>query len=130
MQQNQKQRGHTRRNGKQLSSTVLNLDFSDLARTIVNDTVNLPFNMHFTKQKVLWSWAKIGLVPFLRSCMNNRKVRKELGQKKADEALEDFKLWYKVVVDSIEGDRLTLESSTLSFQQPYMSRDPRLTQSR
>jgi hypothetical protein len=46
--------------------------------------------MHFTKEKVLWSWAKIGLVPFLRSCMNNRKVRKELGQKKADEALEDL----------------------------------------
>jgi hypothetical protein len=46
--------------------------------------------MHFTKEKVLWSWAKIGLVPFLRSCMNNRKVRKELGQKKADEALENL----------------------------------------
>jgi hypothetical protein len=61
-----RQRGLTRRNGAQLPSVVLNLDFSDLP-TIVNgtddddNTSNRPFKMHFTKEKILWSWQKIGL---------------------------------------------------------------------
>jgi hypothetical protein len=108
VQQKLKERGLARRNGERLSSTVLNLDFSDLP-TIVNGTVDdaisdKPFDLHFTKEKILWSWAKIGFVPFTRSCLNNRKVRKELGQKKADKALEDLQLRYDVLVDSIEGD--------------------------
>ena len=36
--------------------------------------------------------------------MNNRKVRKELGQRKADEAFEDLQHQYNVLVKSIEGD--------------------------
>ncbi len=108
VQQKLRQRGHAKRNGKRLSSAVLNLDFSDLP-TIVNGTVNdsisdKPFDTYFTKENILWSWAKIGFVPFTRSCLNNEKVRKELGQKKADKALEDLQLWYNVLVDSsIEG---------------------------
>ena len=94
MQQKLKERGLARRNGERLSSAVLNLNFSD-PPTIVNGTVDdaisdKPFDLHFTKEKILWSWAKIGFVPFTRSCLNNRKIRKELGQRKADEALEDL----------------------------------------
>ncbi len=57
-----KERGLARRNGQQLSSSVLNLDFSDLG-TIVNGTAadaiaDKPFDLHFNKEKILWSWAK------------------------------------------------------------------------
>ena len=62
-------RGLARRNGEQLQSTVLNLDFGDLS-TIVNgmpddDLRDRPFNCHFSKEKILWSWAKVGLPPSL-----------------------------------------------------------------
>lgn len=65
-------RGLARRNGERLPCAVLNLDFSDLP-TIVTGTAddinsNRPFNTHFTKEKILWSWAKVGFVPFTRSC--------------------------------------------------------------
>jgi hypothetical protein len=77
-------RSLARRNGEQLQSTVLNLDFGDLS-SIVNgvsedDLRERPFNCHFSKEKILWSWAKVGFVHFTRSCLNNNKVRKELGQ--------------------------------------------------
>jgi len=106
IQQKLKQRGLARRNGERLPSVVLNLDFNDLP-TVVNGiaTDNIsdkPFDLHFTKQKILWSWAKIGFVPFTRSCLKNRRVRKELGQNTRDEALEDLQLRYDVLVDSIE----------------------------
>lgn len=70
VQQKLKDRGLARRNGRQLSSAALNLDFGDLA-TIVNGTTadtiqDKPFDLHFTKDKILWSWAKIGFVPFTR----------------------------------------------------------------
>ncbi len=96
-----------RRNGQQLSSAVLNLNFSDLP-TIVNGTAadaiaDKPFNLHFNREKILWSWAKIGFVPFTRSCLKNRRVRKECGQHTRDKALEDLQFRYDVLVDKVEG---------------------------
>ncbi len=77
-------RGLARRNGDKLPPAVLNLDFNNLA-TIVNSRPKdlargRPFNFNFTKEKILWSWAKVGFVPFTRNCLNNKRVRKELGQ--------------------------------------------------
>ena len=107
VQQKLKERGLARRNGQQLSSAVLNLDFGDLP-TIVNgtdtdDVKDKPFDLHFTEDKILWSWAKIGFVPFTRSCLQNKRVRKELGQHNKDAALEDLQLRYNLLVDDIEG---------------------------
>jgi hypothetical protein len=74
---------------------VLNLDFADLP-TIVNSTAddinsNRPFTTHFTRGKILWSWAKVGFVPFTRSCLDNKRVRKELlGQRKEDTGLKEL----------------------------------------
>ena len=101
-----KQRGLARKNGERLQSAVLNLDFSDLP-TIVNGTSgdkerDRPFNAHFTKEKILWSWRKVGFVPFTRSCLTNKRVRKELGQRNKDKALEDLQFKYDVLVDSLE----------------------------
>lgn len=99
-------RGLARKNGEQLQSTVLNLDFGDLS-TIVNgmpgdDLCDRPFDCHFSKEKILWSWAKVGFVPFTRSCLKNTKVRKELGQHNKDEDLERLQFRYDVLVDSVE----------------------------
>jgi hypothetical protein len=106
VQQKLKERGLARRNGQQLSSAVLNLDFGDLP-TIVNgkatDAIaDRPFNLNFTKDKILWSWAKIGFVPFTRSCLQNKRVRKELGQHSKDAALEDLQLQYDLLVQDVE----------------------------
>jgi len=106
VQQKLKERGLARRNGQQLSSAVLNLDFGDLP-TIVNgkatDAVaDRPFDLNFTKDKILWSWAKIGFVPFTRSCLQNKRVRKELGQHSKDAALEDLQLQYDLLVQDVE----------------------------
>ncbi|KAI2501582.1 hypothetical protein MHU86_12853 [Fragilaria crotonensis] len=110
VQQKLKQRGLARRNGKRLQSAVLNLDFNDLP-IIVNGTASdsiedRPFDQHFTKQKILWSWAKVGFVPFTRSCLDNRRVRKERGQQKEDAALEDLQFRYDLCVDAVEADGL------------------------
>jgi hypothetical protein len=75
VQQKLKERGLARRNGRQLSSAVLNLNYEDLP-TIMNGTVSdavadKPFDLHFTKDKILWSWAKIGFVPLTRTCLEN-----------------------------------------------------------
>ena len=57
MQQKLNERGLARRNGQQLSSAVLNLDFGDLPM-IVNGTAtnagvaDRPFDLHFTKDKI------------------------------------------------------------------------------
>ena len=96
VQQKFNERGLERRNEERLSSAVLNLDFSDLP-IIVNGTVDdaissKPFDLHFTKETILWSWVKIGFAPFTRSCLNNRKARMESGQRKSDEALKDLQL--------------------------------------
>jgi hypothetical protein len=104
-QKMKKERGLARRDGHQLSSAVLNLNFSDLP-SIVNGTAadaiaDKPFNLHSNKEKILWLWAKIGFVPFTRSCLKNRRVRKERGQHTCDEALEDLQFRYDVLVDKV-----------------------------
>ena len=107
VQRKLKERGLARRNGQQVvSAAVLNLDFNDLP-TIVNGTAtdtiaDKPFDLHFTKEKILWSWAKVGFVPFTRSCLQNRRVRKELGQHDKDATLEDLQLRYDLLVDGVE----------------------------
>ena len=75
MQQKLKEQGFARRNGRQLSSAVLNLNFEGLT-IIVNCTasdavVDKPFDLHFTKDKILWSWATVGFVRFTRSGLEN-----------------------------------------------------------
>ena len=101
-----KERGLARRNGQQLKAAVLNLDFKDLP-TVVNgnendDIKDKPFDLHFTKEKILWSWAKVGFVPFTRSCTKNRRVRKELGQVDKDTVLEVIQEKYDVLVEEFE----------------------------
>jgi hypothetical protein len=109
VQRKLKERGLARRNGQQLkaAAAVLNLDFKDLPIVVNgNDTDDIkdkPFDLHFTKEKILWSWAKVGFVPFTRSCMKNRRVRKELGQVNKDAVLEDIQMRYDVLVHDIEG---------------------------
>ena len=108
VQQKLRARGLARRNGNKISKAVLNLDFSDLA-TIVNGTPedkprNKPFDSIFTNEKILRSWAKVGFVPFTRNCLKDKKVRRELGQRKADEQLENLQRRYDLLVDSFEGD--------------------------
>ena len=108
VQQKLRCRGLARRNGIKVPSAVLNLDFNDLA-TIVNgrpddDARDRPFDCHFTKEKILWSWAKVGFVPFTRNCLNNKRVRKELGQHTADEGLENLQRKYDLLVNVIEGN--------------------------
>jgi hypothetical protein len=78
-----KQRGLARKNGERLQSAVLNLVFSNLP-TIVNGTSDdeaqdRPFNAHFKKEKILWSWRKVGFVSSTRSCLRNKKDEKGVG---------------------------------------------------
>ena len=106
VQEKLKQRGLARRNGERLRCAVLNLDFSDLP-TIINGReddkeCDRPFKANFTKEKILWSWQKVGFVPFTRSCLTNKRVRRELGQHKEDAALESLQFRYDVLVDSIK----------------------------
>ena len=75
VQKKLQERGLAIRNGQQLSSAVLNLDFGHLP-TIVNDTDNVkdkPFDLHFTKDKILWSWGEMDLFPLQEAvCKTNR----------------------------------------------------------
>ncbi len=108
VQQKLKERGLARRNGQQLSSAVHNLNFEDLP-TIVNGTASdavadKPFDLHFTNNKILWTWAKVGFVPFTRSCLEIQRVRKELGQDNKDAVLEDFQCQYNLLIDDLECD--------------------------
>jgi hypothetical protein len=69
-------RGLAQRNGGKLPPAVLNINFNDLA-TIVNGRPkdvarDRPFDFNFTKEKILWLWAKVGFVPFTRNCLNNK----------------------------------------------------------
>ena len=84
------------------AASILTLGFEDLA-TIVNgqvdDDVSMrPFDKHFTREKVLQAWQKIGFVPFTRRCLSSKKVRHELGQSCANEALEDLQVRYDNLV--------------------------------
>ena len=102
-------RGLARRNGEEQgprASTVLNLDFSDLAM-IVNgmpddDLRDRPFDSNFSKEKILSAWNKVGFVPFNRNCLKNKKVRKELGQNVRDEEIEDLQVYYNMMSDRME----------------------------
>ena len=99
-------RGLARRNNEVQQGAALNLDFCDLA-TIVNGVPgnhikDRPFDCHFSKEKILPSWAKIGFAPFTRRCLTNVKVRKELGQHVRDEGLERIQFRYDVLVDVVE----------------------------
>ena len=92
--------------GRLALAAVLNLDFNDLP-TVVNGSAmdavaDKPFDLHFTREKILWSWAKVGFVPFTRSCLQNKRVRRELGQHNKDEALEDLQVKYDMLVEEIE----------------------------
>jgi hypothetical protein len=70
----------------------------------LNTPCNRPFDSIFMKEKIQGSWAKVGFVPFTRNCVKDKKVRKELGQQKADEQLENLQRRYDLLVDSFEGD--------------------------
>ena len=98
-------RGLARRNG-QTQLATLNLNFKDLP-TIVNgvedDPIDMkPFDKYFTKAMILRSWYKIGLVPFNRECLRNKKVRHELGQKVLNKELESLQEKYNGLVDKLE----------------------------
>jgi hypothetical protein len=71
--------------------------------TAADAIADKPFDLHFNKEKILWLWAKIGFVPCTRSCLKNRRVRKELGLHTRDEALEDLQFRYDVLIDEVEG---------------------------
>jgi hypothetical protein len=83
-----------RRNGERVQCAVLILDFSNLPTIVIgtseNDERDRPFITHFTKDKILLSWRKVGFVPFTRNCLTNKRVRKELGQHNKDQALGDL----------------------------------------
>ena len=73
-------------------ASILSLGFDNLA-TIVDgktgdDTSLKPFTKHFTEEKILKAWAKVGFVPFTRHCITDKKVRHELGQWNVNNDLE------------------------------------------
>jgi hypothetical protein len=99
-------RGLAQRNGDKLPPAVLNLDFNNLL-TIVNGRPkdlarDRPFDFNFTEEKILWLWAKFGFVPFTRNFLNNKRVRKELGQQNKDVGLENLQERYDILVDSVK----------------------------
>ena len=65
-------RGQAIRNGEH-QTAVLSLNFNDLAtieKVLPGKDVSLrPFESIFTKEKIVWSWAKIGFVPLTRRCL-------------------------------------------------------------
>jgi len=84
------------------------IGFDDLA-TVVNgkdgDPLHLkPFDRHFTKFKILQAWAKIGLVPFNRKCVGDKKVRHELNQRPhcRNEQLETLQQSYVNLVEQAD----------------------------
>ena len=111
LMQKMKQRGVAARTGNArvaaaAAASILTLGFEDLA-TIVNghadDNVSMrPFDKHFTKEKILQAWHKIGFVPFTRRCLSDKKVRHELGQSCENKALEDLQARYDNLVSVAE----------------------------
>ncbi len=65
VQEKLKQRGLARRNRECLPCAVLNLGFSDLPTNVNgradDDKSDRPFDAHCTKEKILWSWKKVGV---------------------------------------------------------------------
>lgn len=106
------------------ASSILSLGFDDLA-TIVNgkesDALSMkPFAKSFTKDKIVRAWEKIGFVPFTRKCLENKKVRHELGQTKANEELHRIQASYGEVVASAEkvGINQGVFDAAISVAQP------------
>jgi hypothetical protein len=61
-----------------------------------------PFTTHFTQEKILNAWAKIGFVPFSRKCLYDKKVRHELGQADVNVDLENLHENYVQLVATAE----------------------------
>ena len=100
-----KERGQ-RRGTAMPGAAILSLGFDDLA-TIVDgkddDALSMkPFTKTFTKEKILKAWAKIGLMPFTRKCVHDKKVRHELGQGIANQGLENLQDKYVTLVARAE----------------------------
>jgi len=89
---------------------LVTMGYEDLATVVYgteDDTIdNKPFYCHFTKGKILQSWAKIGLVPFTRKCLQNQRVRHELGQGLRNESLEVLQEHYNRLVQDAHEDGL------------------------
>jgi hypothetical protein len=89
---------------------AISISFNDLATVVdgkVGDPIDMkPFSKYFTEQRILGAWAKVGFVPFTRNCVNNRKVRHELGQIDKDVALEELYKSYEELVNTAESDGL------------------------
>jgi hypothetical protein len=88
------------------AGSILTLGFEDLP-VIVNghaddDVSTQPFNKCFTKEKIVQAWQKIGFVPFTRNCLSDKKVRHELGQTTANDALEDLQVQFDSIVSVAE----------------------------
>ena len=82
------------------------MGFEDLATTVdgnKTDYISMnPFTRHFTTDKILQSWLKVGFIPFTRNCVKSKKVRHELGQQQRGSALEDLQMTYEGLVNSAE----------------------------
>ena len=80
------------------------MGFKDLAAIVdgskTDDICMKPFTRHFTTEKILRSWAKVGFCPFTRNCVKNKKVRRELGQQQRDNSLEDLQASYETLANS------------------------------
>ena len=105
-----KERGIMRQAGGAAAANILSLGFEDLA-TIVdgtdNDDVSMkPFTKTFTRDKILRTWAKIGFVPFTRNCLNDKKVRHELGQAHINVDIENLHGNYVDLVAAAENHGL------------------------
>ncbi len=61
-----------------------------------------PSNAHFTKEKLIWSFRKVGFVPF-QYAAQKEKCEKELGQDNKDKALEVLQFKYDMLVNTLEG---------------------------
>lgn len=61
------------------------------------DRLGQTIDTHFTKEKIHIGW----FVPFTRSCLKNKRIRKELGQHIEDAGLENLQLLaYGILTDS------------------------------
>ena len=84
-----KNRGMLRPMAAQGPSSILSLGFDDMAIIVNGKETNLlsmkPFAKSFTKESILSAWQKIGFVPFTRKCLENKRVRHELGQTDAND---------------------------------------------
>ena len=67
--------------------TKVELNNADLPRVVNgrdgNPVERRPFSRAFSKEKIAWANAKVGVVPFTRAALNNPKVRDELEQEEA-----------------------------------------------